>query len=59
MRITHNPRPQAPKVTQEPKIEEIFIEEIEVEAEEEVEVVKETKLIYSEEENRFILIEED
>lgn len=58
MRITHNPRPQAPKVIQEPKIEEIFIEEIEV-AEEEVEVVKETKLIYSEEENKFILIEED
>lgn len=59
MRITHNPRPQAPKLLQEPKIEEIFIEEIEVEAEEEVEVVKETKLIYSEEENKFILIEED
>lgn len=59
MRITHNPRPQASKVIQEPKIEEIFIEEIEVEAEEEVEVVKETKLIYSEEENKFILIEED
>lgn len=59
MRITHNPRPQAPKVIQEPKIEKIFIEEIEVEAEEEVEVVKETKLIYSEEENKFILIEED
>lgn len=59
MRITHNPRPQAPKVIQEPKNEEIFIEEIEVEAEKEVEVVKETKLIYSEKENRFILIEED
>lgn len=59
MRITHNPRPSAPKIIQEPKIKEIFIEEIEVEAEEEVEVVKETKLIYSEEENKFILIEED
>lgn len=59
MRITHNPRSQAPKVIQGPKIEEIFIEEIEVEAKEEVEVVKETKLFYSEEENRFILIEED
>lgn len=58
MRIIHNPRPQAPEVIQEPKIEEIFIEEIEV-AEKEVEAVKETKLIYSEEENKFILIEED
>lgn len=58
MRIKHNPIIQVPNESQEPKIEETFIEEIKEDVEE-VEVAKEMKLIYSEEENKFVFVEEE